>query len=110
MPDEGNALPLYRKAVEEDHDRIDAAIKKASRTVAVVRDNAETAIPLGFLTGKNEDMDVQITARSQSHALEGDLNYLHLHPLKLTARASNINKYFFVGGLVEIQEPKVTWM
>lgn len=72
-------------------------------------DDSKAEVPLEFLTGKHEDMDVRMIVRTQTHLTEGELKYMNLHPIKLAARASKLNKYFFVGGSVELQDPKLSW-
>ena len=47
--------------------------------------------------------------RTQTHLTEGELKYMNLHPIKLAAKASKLNEYFFVGGSVTLQEPKLSW-
>lgn len=109
LPEEEEAFNICRDTFSHDHSsHINETVIKARRFFAT-GDNNEVEVPLGFLAGKYEDMDVRLVMRSQSRLTEGRLKYMSLHPIKLAAKASKLNEYFFVGGAVELQESKMSW-
>jgi len=108
LPEKEKVLTVCKKAPQDQLSHIDEVVSNARRFFAA-GDDSKAEVPLSFLTGKHEDMDVRMIVRTQTHLTEGELKYMNLHPIKLAARASKLNKYFFVGGSVELQEPKLSW-
>ena len=108
LPEKEKVLTVCKKAPHDQLSHIDEVVSKARRFFAA-SDDSKAEVPLEFLTGKHEDMDVRMIVRTQTHLTEGELKYMNLHPIKLAARASKLNKYFFIGGAVTLQEPKLSW-